>query len=125
MTRKPQLAGIALLFLFVLSGFAGLVYQSIWSHYLGLTLGHAAYAQTLVLAIFMGGLALGSWIASRWIRTVGSAVLAYAAIEAVIGVMGLLFHPAFVSYTGFSQETALPALSGEGLVHAYQWGTAA
>jgi hypothetical protein len=37
------------------SGFAGLVYQAIWSHYLGLSLGHAAYAQTLVLAIFMGG----------------------------------------------------------------------
>ena len=45
--------------LFTVSGFAGLIYQSIWSHYLKLFLGHAAYAQTLVLAIFMGGMALG------------------------------------------------------------------
>jgi predicted membrane-bound spermidine synthase len=110
--------------IFGLSGFSGLIYQSIWSHYLGLTLGHAAYAQTLVLAIFMGGLALGSWLASRWIHSLANTVLAYAAIEVAIGVLGLVFHPAFVAYTGFSQDTALPALA-PGLVHAYQWGTAA
>ena len=51
--------------IFTASGFAGLIYQSIWSHYLKLFLGHAAYAQTLVLAIFMGGMALGAWAASR------------------------------------------------------------
>jgi len=50
-----------LLAVFVVSGFTGLIYESIWSHYLKLFLGHAAYAQTLVLAIFMGGMALGSW----------------------------------------------------------------
>ena len=54
------LPGQAVLALFVVSGFAGLVYQSLWSHYLGLVLGHAAYAQSLVLAIFMGGMALGA-----------------------------------------------------------------
>ena len=32
--------------LFAVSGFAGLIYESIWSHYLKLFLGHAAYAQT-------------------------------------------------------------------------------
>ena len=37
--------------IFALSGFTGLIYESIWSHYLKLFLGHAAYAQTLVLAI--------------------------------------------------------------------------
>ena len=39
--------------IFFASGFAGLIYESIWTHYLKLFLGHAAYAQTLVLAIFM------------------------------------------------------------------------
>ena len=42
-----------LLFLvFAVSGFSGLIYESIWSHYLKLFLGHAAYAQSLVIAIF-------------------------------------------------------------------------
>lgn len=50
-----------LLALFAASGFAGLAYQSIWAHYLGLTLGHAAYAQAAVLCTYMGGMALGAW----------------------------------------------------------------
>ncbi len=33
--------------LFMLSGLAGLIYESVWTHYLKLFLGHAAYAQTL------------------------------------------------------------------------------
>jgi hypothetical protein len=41
--------------IFVFSGFSGLIYESILTHYLKLFLGHAAYAQTLVLAIFRGG----------------------------------------------------------------------
>ena len=44
-----------LLSVFVVSGFTGLIYESIWSQYLKLFLGHAGYAQTLVLTIFMGG----------------------------------------------------------------------
>jgi hypothetical protein len=38
---------------FFLSGFAGLVYETIWARYLGLFLGHRAYSQVLVLVIFL------------------------------------------------------------------------
>jgi len=58
----PQSRKYSFFLLFVLSGFSGLIYESIWSHYLKLFLGHAAYAQTLVLAIFMGGMAIGAWL---------------------------------------------------------------
>ncbi|QND81903.1 fused MFS/spermidine synthase [Pseudoxanthomonas mexicana] len=118
---RNALLGRALIGLFIVSGFAGLIYQSIWSHYLGLVLGHAAYAQTLVLGIFMGGMALGAWLASR--RSTGwrNLILAYGIIELIIGVVGLVFHPLFVGYVDFSQQTVLPALSSPGLAHAYQW----
>jgi len=46
MTARPPVG--VFFALFTASGFAGLIYQSIWSHYLKLFLGHAAYAQTLV-----------------------------------------------------------------------------
>ena len=115
----------ALLALFVASGFAGLIYQAIWSHYLGLSLGHAAYAQTLVLGIFMGGMAVGAWLVSkrglRWKRLIG----AYAIVEVAIGLAGLLFHFVFLGYTSFSQETVYPALESVSAVRAWQWGTAA
>ena len=115
----------ALLLLFVASGFAGLVYQAIWSHYLGLILGHAAYAQTLVLAIFMGGMAAGAWLVSarggRWTGLIRS----YAIIELIIGATALVFHPLFLGYMELSQNTVLPALQNESAIRAWQWGSAA
>ena len=115
----------ALLALFVASGFADLIYQAIWSHYLGLSLGHAAYAQTLVLAIFMGGMAIGAWLVSRrgvnWKRL----IFAYAVVEILIGLAGLGFHPLFLAYSGLSQDVVYPALESETAVRTWQWGTAA
>src|SRR5690606_27324604 len=120
----PALPAAAVLGLFVVSGFAGLVYQSLWSHYLGLVLGHAAHAQNLVLAIFMGGMALGAWAAARlglrWRRL----VLAYAVAEAAIGVLGLAFHPLFLACTGLS-ERVLAALGDGPAAQAYPWLSAA
>src|SRR4051794_19436172 len=73
---------VPLTLIFFASGFAGLVYESIWTHYLKLFLGHAAYAQTLVLAIFMGGMALGAAVAARYTRLIDSPLRTYALIEA-------------------------------------------
>ena len=52
--------------LFVLSGAAGLIYESIWTRYLGLFVGHDAYAQIVVLVIFLGGMSAGAMVVSRW-----------------------------------------------------------
>src|SRR3954463_3515084 len=101
--RRPLLIA-----LFAASGFAGLIYESIWTHYLKLFLGHAAYAQTLVLAIFMGGLALGSWLSSRWAARGRDLLVAYAATEAAIGVLGLAFHHVFVGATSVAYDHVLP-----------------
>ena len=56
---------LLLTLLFICSGAAGLVYESLWSRYLGLLVGHGAYAQVLVLVIFLGGMALGAAATSR------------------------------------------------------------
>src|SRR6188768_1006134 len=111
MVAPAQRAFLPLAFiLFTVSGFAGLIYESIWSHYLKLFLGHAAYAQTLVLAIFMGGMALGSWLVSRFTHRVANLLLGYALAEFAIGVMALLFHRVFAVATAWSFESVLPAL---------------
>src|SRR5205823_7513531 len=67
--------------LFAASGFAGLIYESIWTHYLKLFLGHAAYAQTLVLAIFMGGMAIGAAAAACYTASIRNPLRTYAFIE--------------------------------------------
>ncbi len=110
-----------LLAVFGFSGAAGLIYQAEWSHYLGLYLGHAAYAQALVLALFMGGMAAGAWWVARhgggwpdWLRW-------YALIEGAIGVLGLLFPWAFAGLIGFSESAMLPFLGGGPVGRAWQW----
>jgi predicted membrane-bound spermidine synthase len=125
MTPPPRSPRNGLLAIFVLSGFAGLIYQSIWSHYLGLFLGHAAYAQALVLAIFMGGMAAGAaWIAhagQRW----RNLIRVYAVIEAIIGVFGLLFHSIYGSVASFSYDTLIPALGSPLAIDIARWTIAA
>src|SRR5574341_1320606 len=101
--------------LFAASGFAGLIYESVWTHYLKLFLGHAAYAQSLVLAVFMGGMALGAAFCGRWSSQLTNPLAAYAAAEGLIGVAALVFHPAFVGLTDWSYEALLPALGDEWL----------
>lgn len=106
---------------FTLSGFAGLIYESIWSHYLKLFLGHAGYAQTLVLAIFMGGMAAGAWLAGRRSRHWHNLLLSYALVEAVIGVLALVFHPVFVALTSAAFERLLPALGAPAAAALAKW----
>ncbi len=111
----------AFFLLFTVSGFAGLIYESIWSHYLKLFLGHAAYAQTLVLALFMGGMAAGSWICSRGSGGWSNLLRSYAFAEALIGVAALVFHPVFVASTETAYSSILPALGGETSATLFKW----
>ena len=50
---------------FFLSGFAGLMHQVVWARLLLHLLGATAYAQATVLAVFMGGLAIGAVVIGR------------------------------------------------------------
>lgn len=114
-----RLRGIFLL-LFALSGFSGLIYESIWTGYLKLFLGHAAYAQTLVLAIFMGGMAIGSAISSRYSLRWKNLLLCYAVTEGIIGFCALPFHAAFDRTINYSFTTIIPHLNNPVAVNAFK-----
>ncbi|MGV3570732.1 MAG: hypothetical protein ACO1PB_09035 [Ramlibacter sp.] len=106
---------IAVLYaIFLVSGFCGLIYESIWSHYLKLLLGHAAYAQAVVLVVFVGGLAAGASIAGRFSERIRQPVLWYAAIEALVAIMAFAFQGVFESVSAWSTSYFLPAFCGDG-----------
>jgi spermidine synthase len=109
-----------LFLLFTLSGFTGLIYQSLWSHYLKLFLGHAAFAQSFVLIMFMGGMALGAWLVSRSSAERRDLLVAYALIEALIGVVALVFHELFGVLTAFSLDTVIPSLGNPVAVEVWK-----
>lgn len=121
-TKMLTILGLAGIFL--LSGFAGLIYESIWTHYLKLFIGHAAYAQTLVLIIYMGGMAGGSWLASIFSKRLKNLLFYYAITEALIGITALFFHGIFVQYLDYSYKVVLPALNSTFLTSLYKWSTA-
>src|SRR4029079_15778778 len=63
--------------LYAASGAAALVYEVTWTRQLTLQLGHTVAAASTVLAAFMGGLALGAWLAGRVFAAPDERGLAY------------------------------------------------
>lgn len=111
--------------IFALSGFSGLIYESVWSHYLKLFLGHAAYAQTLVLIIFMGGMALGAWAVGRYSTKIKNLLRKYALAEGVIGIIAILFHPLFTSTMDATFYSLIPNIDAPALAGILKWSIAA
>jgi spermidine synthase len=79
----------ALAIIFIFSGASGLIYQISWVRLLSLTFGVTIYAVSTVVAAFMGGLALGSFLGGRVSDRVRHPILWYAVAEGIIAVMGL------------------------------------
>ena len=111
-------------FLFFCSGFSGLIYESIWSNYLKLFLGHAAYAQVLVLSIFMGGMALGSWITARYSAKIQNLLLNYAKVEMAIGLFGIFFHFIYLQVTDFAYSSVIPKIFSAQGIDLFKWALA-
>jgi len=110
--------------LFVLSGAAGLFYESVWARYLGLFVGHTAYAQAIVLVIFLGGMAIGSWLVGRRSARIRDPLLAYAVVEASIGLLGMVFHPVYVAATNWAYLSVFPNVPGSVSLTLAKWGLA-
>ncbi len=111
--------------LFTISGFSGLIYESIWTHYLKLFLGCAAYAQTLVLIIFMGCMALGSWLTGKYSMKIRNLLLVYAVVEGIIGIFALVFHSIFIHTTNFAYFSLIPHIDSVFLLRLIKWTLAA
>ncbi len=81
---------ILLLFLFAASGCAALIYEIVWFQLLTLAIGSTAVSLGILLAAYMGGLAIGSAGFAK-LRVLDIHPLrVYAAIESGIGLCGLL-----------------------------------
>src|SRR5215212_7503565 len=93
--------------LYAASGAAALVYEVTWTRQLTLQLGHTVAAASTVLAAFMGGLALGAWVAGR--RTTSS-LRTYAILELAVAAAAVLLP--------FALAASVPALA-----RAYADGT--
>ena len=75
---------------FVLSGTAGLVFETVLQRELHRTFGASSWATSTVLAAFMGGTALGAWVFGRLVDRSAQPLRTYALLELGVGVCALL-----------------------------------
>ena len=75
--------------LYTMSGAAALVYEVAWTRLLTLQMGHTVSAVSTVLAAFMGGLAVGAWIAGRLHLSGSRRLQTYAMLEILIALIAI------------------------------------
>jgi spermidine synthase len=80
----------ALLLLFIGSGCAALIYEVVWFQLLQLSIGSSAVSLGVLLGIYMGGMCLGSLLLPRYLNRSWHPLKVYAALEAGIGVFGVI-----------------------------------
>src|SRR5215831_19361917 len=81
---------IAILALMAASGCAALIYEIVWLQLLQLVIGSSAVSLGLLLGAYMGGLCGGSFLFARCVPRSWNPLRAFAALEAGIGMLGLL-----------------------------------
>lgn len=90
MTPAPPVLRVATSGIFAVSGAAALAFEALLFRRAGLTFGNSVWAVSLVLCSFMIGLAAGNGLAAGPGQRIRRPFLAYAALEAAIGLLGLL-----------------------------------
>jgi predicted membrane-bound spermidine synthase len=110
--------------IFFLSGCAALIFENLWFYQAGITFGNSVWASSLVLAGFMGGLALGNGLAARLRSGRFRAIRMYAMLELAIGVSGFALVVGLPALTSLLAGLMEPLLSSAWLVNPVRLGFA-
>ena len=82
-----------------ISGFTAFGYEILWTRILSMVIGSSAYAFSLMLGIFLSGIAAGSYIYSKYQNKFRfSHLMIFALIQAVIGIFTLIILPFFADF---------------------------
>lgn len=106
-TARPaeRVSGMVVYPVFLVSGFAAILYQLVWQRSLFRLLGTSMESVTMVVTAFMLGLGLGSLAGgaisekSRW-----PLALIFGAVELSIGAFGFVSMPLFTWIASFTSE---------------------
>ena len=79
-----------ILLLFIGSGCAALIYEVVWLQLLQLNIGSSAISVGVLLAVYMGGMCLGSLALPRRISAKHHPLKVYALLELGIGIFGII-----------------------------------
>jgi spermidine synthase len=113
--REPgRIAGGGAVYVVIaISGFCALGAEVVWTRILSLMLGGTVYTFSIILAVFLGGLAIGSGIGAEVSRRVGS-------VRTALGVCQMLLVAA-VAWTAFMLARSLPYWPIDPALSASPW----
>ena len=114
----------ALCAIFFLSGAAALVFETLWFYQTGLAFGSSVWATSLVIAAFMGGLALGNALSARLGHRLRRPLRAYALLELAIGVSGVALVHALPWLTPLLARALGPFADAPALLNPLRLGLA-
>ena len=110
-----------LLFLFIGSGCAALIYEIVWFQLLQLVIGSSAVSMGVLLGTFMGGMCLGSLLLPKFVSAKEHPLKVYAFLELGIAACGLfvLFGAPLIGgwYDALGLQ-GMPGIFGRGIVAA-------
>ncbi|KKM23607.1 hypothetical protein LCGC14_1613460, partial [marine sediment metagenome] len=86
-TRESAVAAVMLIYF--LSGACSLIDEVVWVRLLKLVLGNTVYATSIVVSVFMGGLAAGAMLMGRRADRVRRPLRLYALLEAAVTASAL------------------------------------
>ena len=78
---------VAIAFLFFFSGVAALLYEVLWIREIGYSLGASSTAVAMVVGSYLGGLAIGAWLAGRFRLRAERGLLTYGRLELGIALL--------------------------------------
>lgn len=84
-----------LLIIFGLTGMTALIYEIIWIRPLSLVFGTTIYAVSTIIASFILGLAVGSWLAGKYTDRLKNPLRYFAFAQLGVGFYGILLLPIF------------------------------
>ncbi|MHC4475752.1 MAG: fused MFS/spermidine synthase [Planctomycetota bacterium] len=87
MSKRASVNWIMLIYF--ASGACSLIDEVVWVRLLKLTLGNTVYATSIVVSVFMGGLALGALVMSRYSDRVVRRLRLYALLETLVTISAL------------------------------------
>jgi spermidine synthase len=93
--RQSSRLHLIVVALFIFSGLASLVYQVVWFKQLSYFLGNTTYSQSVVLATFMGGLALGAWYWGKRADKFTNNLRLFALLEIALALYCFFYNPIF------------------------------
>lgn len=113
-TERPAFAAAHgnLMALFFASGFAALIYQVVWQRALFQSFGVNIESVTVIVAVFMFGLGLGSLLGGLLSRRFpGHLLQLFVVCEVAIGLFGLVSLPLIKQVSSMTLEGSLPLVT--------------